>query len=115
MTGAIIVSDGIINNGSTSLSTIEKLGLPIVIKPIELGSSVGMSIAKNEAELAEGIKTAFEYSDEVLLEKFIKGRELTCAIIGNSNTATKALPIIEIIPKYVYFIIYRAFILKHIT
>jgi D-alanine-D-alanine ligase len=85
---------------------IAKLDLPIVIKPAELGSSVGTSLANSKEELEEGIKTALEYGDEVLLEKFIKGRELTVAVMGDKSP--KALPVIEIIPKVSGWFDYRA-------
>ncbi len=74
-----------------------ELGFPIVIKPIELGSSVGMSIAKDESELDAGAKKAFEHDNVVMFEQYIKGRELTVPVIGNQEP--KALPVIEIIPK----------------
>ena len=85
---------------------IKKLSLPIVVKPSELGSSVGMSIAKTKKELEPGIKTAFRYDREVLLEKFIKGRELTVPVMGNNPA--RALPVIEIIPKVSAWFDYRA-------
>ncbi|MDD5291333.1 MAG: D-alanine--D-alanine ligase [Patescibacteria group bacterium] len=85
---------------------IKKLSLPIVVKPSELGSSVGMSIAKTKKELEEGIRTAFRYDREVLLEKFIKGRELTVPVMGNNPP--RALPVIEIIPKVSTWFDYRA-------
>jgi len=86
---------------------ISELSFPIVIKPIELGSSVGMSIAKNREELEEGIEKAFQYDKNVLLEKFIKGREITVAIIENEQK-TKILPVIEIIPKVSGWFDYKA-------
>lgn len=85
---------------------IAKLSLPIVIKPIELGSSVGINIAKTKTELEEGIKKAFEHGSETLLEKFIKGRELTVAVFGDKTP--KAFPVIEIIPKISTFFDYKA-------
>jgi len=85
---------------------IKKLSLPIVVKPSELGSSVGMSIAKTKKELEPGIKTAFRYDREVLLEKFIKGRELTVPVMGNNPA--KALPVIEIIPRVSTWFDYKA-------
>jgi len=85
---------------------IKKLSLPIVVKPSELGSSVGMSIAKTKKELEKGIKIAFRYDQEVLLEKFIKGRELTVPVMGNDPA--RALPVIEIIPKVSTWFDYRA-------
>ncbi len=82
---------------------IEKLGLPLVIKPIHQGSSVGMSIAGTAADLEKGLKKALAYDREVMLEKYIKGREITGGVIGNDEL--EALPIVEIIPgeDYAFF------------
>jgi D-alanine-D-alanine ligase len=85
---------------------IAKLNFPIVIKPIESGSSVGMNIARAEKALTVGIEKAFEYSEEVMLEQFISGREFTVAVLGNKKP--KALPVIEIIPKTSEFFDYAA-------
>jgi len=85
---------------------INKLGLPIVVKPVELGSSVGMTIAKNKEELEQGIITGFKYDNNLILEKFIKGRELTVPVWGNENP--EAMPIIEIIPKVSEWFDYKA-------
>jgi len=86
---------------------IKKLSLPVAIKPVELGSSVGISIARTKNELANGIKKAFKYGPEIMLEKFIKGRELTVAVMGDKNNP-QALPVIEIIPKISEFYDYKA-------
>ncbi|TAK95154.1 D-alanine--D-alanine ligase [Patescibacteria group bacterium] len=85
---------------------IQKLGLPIVVKPVESGSSVGMSICREAEKLEQAISKAFEYSREVMLEQFIQGRELTVAVMGNDHP--KALPVIEIIPKIADFFSYEA-------
>jgi D-alanine-D-alanine ligase len=86
-------------------SIIRKLSLPIFIKPIELGSSVGMSLAKTKKELKKGVKNAFEHGNKIILEKFIKGRELTVAVFSHSP---RALPVIEIIPKISKWFDYKA-------
>lgn len=86
---------------------INKLSLPVVIKPIDSGSSVGMSIANKAEELERGINEAFKHSSEVMLEKFIKGRELTVAVL-QSEQKTKALPVVEIIPKISQWFDYKA-------
>jgi D-alanine-D-alanine ligase len=75
---------------------VERLGLPIVIKPVEAGSSVGMSIVKRESYIVEAANKAFEHGDTVLVEAYIKGTELTAGVIGNKNL--EAFPLIEIIP-----------------
>ncbi len=74
----------------------EELGVPVVIKPVQAGSSVGMSIVKNSDEILPGITKAFEHDNTVLLEKYIKGLELTCGVLGNDDV--QPLPVIEIIP-----------------
>ncbi|MBU0995547.1 MAG: D-alanine--D-alanine ligase [Proteobacteria bacterium] len=83
---------------------VVELGLPIVVKPVEGGSSIGMSIPRTSLELKTAIDTAFEYDHEILLETYIQGTELTCGAIGNS-TRLETLPIIEIVPnkKYQFF------------
>ena len=79
------------------------LNLPVVIKPVRQGSSLGMSIAHDIEELGKGLAMAFDYDDEVMVEEFIRGREITCGVIGNNEL--NALPLVEIIPgeEYPFF------------
>lgn len=74
----------------------DRLGLPLVVKPVGSGSSVGISIIKSADALKDAMDKAFEEDDEILLEAFVKGIELTGGVIGNEKL--QALPIIEIIP-----------------
>ena len=73
------------------------LGSTSVVKPVGQGSSLGMSLCRNNEELVTGIENAFEYDEEIIIEEYIKGREVTCCVIGNQELET--LPIIEIIPE----------------
>lgn len=82
------------------------LSWPIMVKPVSAGSSVGISKANNEAELSRAISNAFQYDNQIILEKYIKGREFTVAIMGNK--CPQALPVIEIIPKAGEFYDYRS-------
>jgi D-alanine-D-alanine ligase len=75
---------------------VQRLGLPLVVKPVEGGSSVGMSIVKSEESLNSALELAFEHDHTVLLEAYITGIELTGGVIGNHDL--EALPLIEIIP-----------------
>ena len=75
---------------------VQQLGLPIVVKPVSAGSSVGMSIVKQTKDLGTALEKAFEQDEAVLLETYVKGLELTCAVIGNQEV--EALPVIEILP-----------------
>ena len=68
--------------------------LPIVVKTPRQGSTVGVVIVKNENELDSAINEASKYDRELLIEKFVSGRELTIGVLGD-----QALPILEIIPK----------------
>ena len=59
------------------------LGLPVFVKPANQGSSVGVSKVENEQELIAALEDAFQYDGKVLIEKFIKGREIECGVLGN--------------------------------
>ena len=74
---------------------LEDLGLPVVVKPSKQGSTVGLSVVKKAKDLARAIGEAFQFDDEVMIERFIAGRELTVGILGD-----EALPVGEIIPKH---------------
>jgi D-alanine-D-alanine ligase len=82
---------------------LEDLSLPLVVKPVREGSSLGMSVAKTVGELRDGICLAYEHDSEVMVEEFIKGREITVGVLGNDELL--ALPLIEIIPgeEFVFF------------
>ncbi len=72
-------------------SIIDRLGLPLVIKPNNSGSSVGISIVKEPSTLKTAITEAFRYSRQVIAQKYIAGSELTVSILGE-----RALPVVEI-------------------
>lgn len=70
-----------------------RLGFPVIVKPSKQGSTVGLSLVKDPAELQGAIEEAFRHDDEVMIEAFVPGRELTVGILGG-----EALPVGEIIP-----------------
>lgn len=76
---------------------IEKLGEHCVVKPGTEGSALGVFIVEGEQAIADAIEKAFAIDTEVLVERYIKGKELTVAVIGNETV--EALPIIEIVAK----------------
>jgi D-alanine-D-alanine ligase len=93
------VAPYVVVDGTNPLSpeAVEKqLGLPVVIKPIEAGSSVGMSIVRSKDALPGAMETAFQHGRSVMIEAYIDGIEVTCGVLGND--ALEALPLIEIIP-----------------
>jgi D-alanine-D-alanine ligase len=73
-----------------------RIGMPMVVKPMGSGSSVGISIVKSLDSLEAAVEAAFAHDDSVLIESFIDGVELTGGVIGNDEP--EALPIIEIVP-----------------
>jgi len=74
---------------------VGRLGLPVIVKPSKQGSTVGLTVVKERAQLVPAVGEAFKYDDEVMIERFIPGRELTVGILGG-----EALPVGEIIPKH---------------
>ena len=79
------------------ISHDNKFGDKVIIKPNFQGSSIGISIADYN-NIEEAVELAFMYSNEVLVEEYIKGREITVGILGN-----KTLPLVEIIPNQDYY------------
>ena len=70
------------------------ISYPLVVKPNDQGSTIGLTIVNNNRELEDAINLARKYSNIVLIESFVSGREITVTILGN-----KAYPIVEIIPS----------------
>ena len=73
----------------------QALGLPVVVKPSKEGSTVGLSVVKELGQLRAAIAEAALYDDEVMIERFVPGRELTVGVVGDH-----AMPVGEIIPKH---------------
>ncbi len=63
----------------------KKLGSTLFIKPANMGSSVGVSKVKTEAEFKKAISEAFQFDTKILIEQFIKGREIECSVLGNEK------------------------------
>jgi len=82
---------------------------PCVLKPVELGSSVGVSIVETEAEFKNAFREVLRYSNEVLIEEFLDGLEVTCAVLGaaGGREPTPLIPT-QIIPVTSQFFDYEA-------
>jgi D-alanine-D-alanine ligase len=74
------------------------LGFPLVIKPATHGSSIGLSIVDDGADLERAVEEAFSFDPRVIIQEYIAGREITVGILDE-----KALPVIEIVPKHRFF------------
>jgi len=82
---------------------MKKFKFPLVIKPANRGSSVGITIVENEKILGKAIRKAFEYSEVIQAQKYVKGRELTCGVIDDGKDKAMPLPPIEIVPRATSF------------
>ncbi len=76
----------------------EKLGFPLVVKPRAEGSSVGVFLVRNREELSSRAQEVLERFGKLLVEKFISGRELTCALL-EEDAGVRALPLMELRPR----------------
>jgi len=76
------------------LKPFKEIEFPVVVKPASQGSAIGISIVKNKKEFEKAVKLAFAYDTKVLVEKYIKGVEVTAGVLNG-----KPLPVIEIVPK----------------
>jgi len=81
---------------------IKTIGLPCFVKPVQSGSSVGVSKVKKAEDLPVAMEAAFEVCDEIMVERFVKGRELTCAV-SHLKGVVKAFPVAEIVSKKEFF------------
>jgi len=75
---------------------VSQLGLPLVVKPVETGSSVGMTIVREDASLPAAVEKALQFDVAAMIEAYIAGTEVTGGVLGNDDP--DALPLIEIIP-----------------
>jgi len=64
---------------------IKEFHFPLFIKPVSLGSSVGISKIFSKKEINKSIEEAFQYDNRTMIEKFVKGREIECSVLGNSD------------------------------
>lgn len=86
----------------TVLKRIETLGLPVFVKPANLGSSVGISKVKTRAELAPAIEMAFDFDRKVVVEAAVpNAREIECAVLGNDDPQTSVPG--EILPSREFY------------
>jgi len=78
-----------------------RFGYPCFVKPANLGSSVGVTKAKNQEELIEALKLAAEYDRKIVVEEFIDGREIEISVLGNDNPRASITG--EIIPCHEFY------------
>lgn len=84
-------------------AVVKELGLPFMVKAANLGSSVGVSKVKDKKDFKKAMDEAFTYDNEVLIEKYITGREIECAVLGNYPPEASYPGEIVINPKYEFY------------
>lgn len=88
----------LISGDEINYEDIKELGYPVVVKPTHGGSSVATFIIKEEKEIENAVKEAFKWDNEVMIEKFIKGDEITCPVMGR-----EMFPVVAIKPHAEFF------------
>ena len=91
-----LISDPDLSDMSPVVKRIESgFGFPCVVKPNNQGSTVGLTVVNDKGDLKEAVECAQGYSTNILVERFISGRELTVGVLGDTP-----LPVVEIIPEH---------------
>lgn len=80
-----------------------KIGLPMIVKPVNMGSSVGVTKVNNAVDFEKAVISGFTYDHTLLFEEFITGRELECAVLGNNDMKTSVLGEIIISDQYEFY------------
>lgn len=94
---SVLIEKSFLAHFSDIESIIKKeFGYPVFVKPNNSGSSVGAGLAKSKAELQKRLKDSSHHDSQILVQEIIKGRELTCAVMGNSSHEVVLLPPVEI-------------------
>jgi D-alanine-D-alanine ligase len=92
-------------------SVADALGLPLFVKPANLGSSVGVSKVHNKAQFQPAVSEAFQYDRKILIESFIEGREIECSVLGNDDPIASVPG--EVIAKHDFYSYEAKYIDEH--
>ena len=79
------------------------LGFPVFVKPTSGGSTLGCALVAKRADLFEGVTNAWKFDKTVLIEKYVKGVEITVGVLGMAGNNLTVLPIVEIVPKGAFY------------
>jgi len=82
-----------------NIDSFDHFGFPVVVKPANRGSSVGLSIVRSPEELYVALQNAFRLSNDVVIQEYVPGHEVTCNVLDDGLGDVVPLPVIEIIPK----------------
>lgn len=88
----------------TALDFASQVGLPVVAKPADSGSSFGVTLVHCDREIPSAVGLAREHGSEVLIERWISGKEVSCGVLGNAEQGSaEPLPVTEILPRGEFF------------
>jgi D-alanine-D-alanine ligase len=106
--GLAVIDSIVIKAGTVNGKPID-IGLtyPVMVKPINEGSSIGMSKVNRPEDLKDALQTAFKYADEVMVEQFVKGKSITVGVV-EVDGEPKVTPILELRPTKTEFYDYEA-------
>ncbi len=94
----------LMRRGDPPLSALGLVSLPVIIKPASQGSALGVTIVRAQSDVPAALREGFRYDREVVVERFIRGREITVGVLGDM-----ALPVIEVFVRRPYpFYTYKA-------
>lgn len=99
--GLTVPSNVVVEKGEKQTKVWTKLKPPVFVKPRFQGSSVGTSMVKSKKDLKKALKLAYFYDNWAIVEEYLEGTEVTCAVLGNKKP--QILPLVEISPKKEYF------------
>ena len=99
MASSVIIKKG---QSFTTQSIVDRVGLPVFVKPNAGGSSFGVTKVKNEEDLSKAIEMAWKENSDALIESFIDGREFTCGLVKLKNKQL-VFPVTEVLPKNEFF------------
>ena len=91
----IVKSNTKMDYNDCSRKIVERFGVPVIVKPSDAGSTVGLTLVKSEDGLMAALESAGEFTQKIMIEKYIAGRELTVAVLCD-----RPLPVVEIIPSH---------------
>jgi D-alanine-D-alanine ligase len=102
------------DSAQTLAGTLETIGIPCVVKPVSEGSTIGMSLVRQEGDFVEAVEHALEHDSEVIVEQLVEGVEITVGVLGNDPVALPTLEIETETDFFDYKTKYTAGLSRHI-
>lgn len=93
---SVVFNSRDIKSTSDLEKVVDQIGIPCVLKPSDDGSALGITIVTEKNQVEDAFQSAIGVSDEIMVEKYLTGVEVTCAVLGNDDPIV--LPVIEIVP-----------------